>query len=227
MLNLNQIKVGFISLFLTIFSCSGQEEIKLTLNNFSSHQIDSIVIPEDIEKGLDKLVVNKRIDIDQSRTLQMVLDKSQLWDEGSFWILIYGKNKTWESSWGFHDMGYIINDTINVYDNGLSQGKNQLKKPKELIVFFKNIDKVKKIDSIVSPLIIKEKIIRSIVNGVEKQNTESREIIFDFEKIKETPEFDVWISGKKYRAVIQHDFDDWNNNQEFLCFKNGQINPTN
>ena len=227
MLNFNQIKIGFVLVFLNIISCSGQEEIKLTINNFSSHKIDSIVIPQEKEKGLNKLVFNKDIEKGQTDILKIFLDKSNLWDEGSFWIVIYGKVKTWESSWGFHDMGHVLNDTINVYDKGLTKGKNSLVKPKELFVYFYKMDKTVKIDSVVSTSILKEKIQRSIVNGMEKQNNENREIIFDFEKIKETPEFDVWISGKKYRAIMQHDFDDWNNNQEFLYFKNGQIIPTN
>lgn len=225
-MNFIHFKISVLFILISTVSCIGQEEVKITVNNFSSYKIDSIVIPKKREKGLDKLVFNKSIDKKQTDILKIMLDKSNLWYEGSFWIVIYAKNKTWENSWGFHDMGYIINDTINVYDNGISKGKLQLKKPKELIIFFSNKDMTRKIDSIVSPSIIKEKIQRSIVNGMEKQNTEDREIIFDFEKIKEKPEFEVWISGKKYKVIVEHNFDDWNNNQGFLYFKNGQFSKS-
>jgi|GEM_PF-3600808 hypothetical protein len=223
-MNFNCILISRLLLILvSVISCSAQEEVKITIHNFSSYKIDSIVIPEKSEKGLDKLVFNTSIDTNQSETFKIALDKSKLWHEGSFWIVIYAKNKIWEDSWGFHDMGYIINDTINVYDNGLSKGKHPLKRPEELTVYFINKDKTEKIDSIVSPVVIEEKIQRSIVNDVEKQDTETRIITFDFDKIKETPEFEVWISGKNYKVIIEHDFDDWNNNQEFLYFNEGTI----
>lgn len=221
-----QFKIFFFFILMNTVSCIGQEEIKVTINNFSSHKIDSIVIPEKKEKGLDKLVFNKRIDTSQSEVLKIDLDRSKLWNEGSFWIKIYSKDKIWENSWGFHDMGFIINDTINIYNNGLSTGKQTLKKPKELTVFFFNKDKTGKIDAIVSPSIIKETISRSIVNGVEKEDAETRIIIFDFDKISRMPEFDVWISGNKYKAILKHNFDDWNNNQAFLFFNNGQFSDS-
>lgn len=223
-MNLNDLMIFHLILILTCtVSCNAQEEVKITVNNFSSYKIDSIVIPANTEKGLDRLVFGRGIETNKSDILKIILDKSNLWNEGSFWIEIYSKNKIWENSWGFHDMGYIISDTINVYNNGLSKGKNQLKKPEELIVYFTNKDKTKKIDSIVSHSIIKQEIQQSFVNGIEKRDTETRIITFDFEKMKEMPEFQVWISGKNYNVFIEHDFDDWNNNLEFLYFKEGTI----
>ncbi|QAA82529.1 hypothetical protein EI546_12725 [Aequorivita sp. H23M31] len=218
---------GFIFTLFMVVSCNGQENVNLTVNNFSSHRIDSIVIPKNEEKALEKIVFSDGIGVDQKDVLKINIDKSHIWYQGSFWIIFYSQNKKWETSWGFHDMGYIINDTINVYDKGVSKGKRKLEKPKELLVYFYNRDKAKKIDSIISSSILREKISRTIVDGRESQNSENREIIFDFEKIKKNSEFDVWISGKKYKAIIEHDFDDWNNNQVFLYFKNGQIISTN
>jgi len=195
-----------------IISCKAQIEVELKINNFSAYKIDSIV---STDKGLNKVLFQQNIEPNQSTTIKLTFDKSELWYQGAFNITVYTTHRIWTGSWGFHDMGYINSyETINVYDNGLSYGKVRLIKPEEFTVFLYNQDKTRKIDSIASSVNIKE---------VKENSPRSREIIFYFDKLKRKPEFAVWISGKKYQPYIEYDFEDWNNNREFLYFYDGQF----
>ena len=119
-----------------IISCKAQIEVELKINNFSAYKIDSIV---STDKGLNKVLFQQNIEPNQSTTIKLTFDKSELWYQGAFNITVYTTHRIWTGSWGFHDMGYINSyETINVYDNGLSYGKVRLIKPEEFTVFLYN-----------------------------------------------------------------------------------------
>lgn len=116
-----------VSMLLFLISCKSHENVAIIINNFSSVDIDSIVIPK--SENLKKKTFIKKIKSQKSQKLRVEVDKIKLWKQGAFMIKVYSPNKTWETSWGFHDMGNIgKQEIINIYDNNVTQGNPILEK---------------------------------------------------------------------------------------------------
>lgn len=182
-----------------LVSCYGQEAISVKINNRSSITIDSI--------STDTQKIKCAIKPNMDTIIDISIKNKDIYHEGAIGMNIYQKGKPKNATIGFHDMGQISKFDVYVFNEGIFYKNNPIM-PKELIVYFYNVEKKSKIDTIISPSIVK----------IKEASPRRRKIIFDYNKIKNSPIFSIIISGKKYDVNLDHDFKNWNTNQYFLYF---------
>ncbi len=203
----------FISylLAITFCSCNRQNDITLTFINKSSVPIDSIII------GANKIIKLGQIAVGQRYSKKLNHIKVNTNREGLFGFTACLNGRRSGSAWGFHDYGRIFSnqEVFYIYDNGITKTDKPLMKPKALKLYFYN-SSLKNIDTFLSAN-----------NGIIKVNEMSPrnvEIIYDYDKIEKLKEFIVVMSGTKMNYKIDfHDFDNWNNTQDFLHIESDKI----
>lgn len=202
------------AILLLFTSCFGQSSTTLTFVNKSNWEIDSIVLFKP-----DRVVL-KKIDVKQqySKTLDYIQINTNR--EGAFPFTVYTKEKTLLGSWGFHDFGMLISKTevFYIFDNGINTTGTPIEKPKELKLYFYNASN-ESINSFFA--------FRNTLKEVKELSPRSFEIIFDFDSIEKSNDFIVIINGKRKVCKIEHDFNNWNDNQTFLYYENNSIKKGN
>jgi len=197
---------------LCVFSCSGQQPpdtITLHITNRSDNLIDSVVI------GYKQI---KMIAIKPGEKQTLKIDVSQFpsQHEGVIPVYVYKNERKFAAQFGFHDWGVFPKkeESLYVFDKGINNKDELVTKPLHLILYV--IPKTSTaIDSIeISSLILKKK---------TKQPTFT-ELLLDFSLFEKEPEIKVHQKGKVYTLKIDHDWNNWNYNQELIyIYDNGII----
>lgn len=200
----------FLQLLIIIYcstACKSQEStqiIKVIVTNRSTSTIDSISLlhkadnlKEQIKPGEIKIINVDVSDIDSHR-------------EGAMDIWLYQKGKKWNGTWGFHDFGFARTvDSIFLYNHGINYKDEDLKKPGEFNLYLTDMSS-HKIDSVAAKEIIKTRIFR-----LQKGNIK---MMLNYELFEQSPTVVIHEAGKSYAVKIDHDWQDWNNNQEILYY---------
>jgi hypothetical protein len=185
-----------------LISCTGQEKkgkYSLHIINKSSMPIDSILI----HKGIK---ISQEVGIGQTKSVEIDLSNEDIAGEGAFPSFIYQNGKKYYAQWGFHDWSKLAKtyDSIYLFDNGVNYKNENLVKPKELTLFL--IDKMSSgIDSIYTEALITKYVKPTYI-----------ELSLDFGKIEKNPVLKIYQGGKFFIVGVDHDWNDWNNTQEFI-----------
>lgn len=191
-------------------SCKSQTNlVVIEIHNRSSKPIDSIVVQK-------KSVLN----IAPGKTTHILgdLTKESVSGKGAFPLDIYQNGKRFPARWGFHDWGVVFSakDSIYLYDHGLSFNGQPLQMPPTLSLFF-SLCKSQHIDSIYS--------LNNSIMKIRESSPLHREVVYNYKLLREKPVFLMRMEGKEYRKDLRsHDFENWNNAQDFLTFANGEFN---
>lgn len=190
-------------LFCSIIGCKGQEKKdEVRIINRSSSIIDSIIIPSMNLKIYEQIKTNgeKKIKVNFPE-----------YSSGKNLLILFlnAKGKKVQALWGLCDLGScsIMNKDIYLFDHGINYKDENLLEPKELSLFL--IDKTsEKIDSI-----------KALIPNAIKNKSETPkyiELSLDFKKIKNYPSLKIFQKDTSYVILIDHDWNDWNNNQEIV-----------
>ena len=190
---------------LFVSSCNAQDQdiIILNVTNRSGGAIDSIIIP------YKKIAIKQPLAADKSIAIKMDIgDLKNSNREGVIPFFIFRNNKKFFGHFGFHDWGVFPKkaESVYVFDNGINFKDEPIPKPTYLTLFL--IPKTSfGIDSIkVAPSILKKK-------NIEKNYTE---LVLDFELFEKEPEIKLYQKGRAYTLKVEHDWNNWNNNQEII-----------
>ncbi len=195
-------------------SCKGQKNldtITIHVTNRSHNPIDSIIVP------YKQIKVKEGVGI--GKTFSINIDVNQLgsYSEGYFPIFIYQKERKFIGQFGFHDWGTLTKKEEHVYlfDKGINYKDEALKKPVELQLFI-----IPKTSLGIDSVVISQ-------SALKKKNVASTftELLLDYESFEKAPEIKIYQNGRSYILKIDHDWDNWNYNQEFIYVLDNGIFP--
>ena len=186
------------------------ETIILHITNRSHWPIDSIIVPYKETK------IKESIEAGKTFTFKLDVSLFNSGHEGAIPIFLYQSKKTFSGQFGFHDWGVFAKKEEHLYlfDNGINYKDELLQKPLEITLFIIPMASAA-IDSIeIALAILKRKNIRAT----------HTELTLDFELFEKEPEIKLYQKGKVYKIKIEHDWNNWNNNQEFIyVYDNGEF----
>ncbi len=197
-----------VIVFLT--SCKAQKS-SITLFNKSHFNVDSVYFPH-LVKGYPLLIKPG-----EKRTIAADISMLKKVGEEGLNVFIYLEGKMFSTifcqDFG-QALGGIKNDDIYVFDHGISGTDKGLDEPNEIRVYLINRSN-ENIDSVVSKIQLKS----------GKQLTDSlTEVILRYKQFKINPRLEIHQNKKAYSIYIEHDWDNWNINQEiYYLYQNGII----
>lgn len=107
-------------LFLSLYcfcSCNlQQKKAKISISNYSSSVIDSIVLP------YKNLKIYEKISLKETKTIEVDIPEPYPSEKSGLYLYLYQRGKRTTVSWGYCDMGTCIQTlkNINVFDNGIN-----------------------------------------------------------------------------------------------------------
>ena len=198
-----------VSCFIITFYGCKDKKVEVTITNRSDSNIDSVLFP---------LTKSKWINIPPGKSKKDFVDVSdvQSGHEGLLPLLIYQGSKKINWSWGFHDFGYFNEkERYYVFENGINTVDVPLRKPDTLTIIFINRTN-NKIDSF-----------RANSLKSYKFRQTYHELVFAFSEFQKDPNFMIYQNKIPIKASVDHDWNNWNSNQEFLyLYNNGIVSKT-
>jgi len=195
------------------FSCNGQtrsdaKTITLYITNRSSVPIDSLFFP------YRQITIKENIETGKTLIVKVDIDKRDINTDGAFPVFLYQKERTFRGRFGFHDWEVVAKNEEHIYlfNKGINYKDEKPKKPTEINLLL--IPKTSSgIDSIeIDSSILKKKVVQ----------TNYIELTLDFTLFEKNPEVKIYQNGNPYVLRIDHDWDNWNYNQEFIyVYDNG------
>lgn len=201
--------VIFYTLLYLALGCSCnlfQQKIRISITNYSTASIDSIIVPYKNTK------FNKKIYSRETRTIEVEMPK-RIPNKSGLSLYLYQKGKKNVIGWGYCDLECIQTiKNIYVFDNGITFKDEKLLKPKEITLYV--FDRTsKRVDSIIP------------ANGsLKKKNITNKyiELNLDFENFEKDPKLKIYQQGKIYIIKVDHNWEDWNSTQEIVnVYDNG------
>ncbi len=193
-----------------ISACSQPLPFKITVVNRSSYSIDSIIIPDQNIKWLQKIPKGKTkiFDADESKMFK--------YNEGGFESLyIYYNNQKIEASWGRLGSPSFNRkeEFIYVFDNGINYVDTALKEPSFFRLLIIN-ECSEKLDTVEIP--------KCQIVSVKVKNGYI-ELIVDYKEFRDNPIVIVKQNGKIFTTTFKHNWNNWNDVEGFIYLQNGGV----
>jgi hypothetical protein len=193
-------------------SCKGQQsnsKVKIWITNRSHSVIDSVVFTGLNGDGIGTIGIN------ESRNIELNVSGVDAYQKGIMQMIIYSGGKKLPASWGLHDLGKFLNteEHVYVFDNGFNIKDKSVERPQELTIILVN-KSLSPIDSVTA-----------FPSTLNKLNVQPNfwELKLNFESIQKNPFLNIYQQEKRFKVLIDHDWNNWNNTQEFLYLHNNGI----
>ena len=202
--------VSITILILVITACSPQPPFKITVVNRSSFYIDSVIIPDQNIKWMQK--------ISKGKTKIFEADESKMfrYNKGGYESIdIYYNQQKIEASWG-HLGSPAYNrkkEFIYVFDNGINYIDTLLKEPSFFRLLIVN-ESSEKLDTVEIPncQIVSAK----VKNGYT-------ELIVDYKEFRDHPILRVKQNGKIFTTTFIHNWNNWNDVEGYIYLQDGGV----
>ena len=198
-----KVSILLLATLISCFGCSGQEaskRITINLTNRSNTAIDSVAFPH------NRLVLKDRITKNETKTFEVDVSGVDTKTEGRLPVIVFTGNMKFRAAWGFHDWGDFVkkDEHFYIFDNGINSVDIPLQKPAvlEIIIINKTTNKI---DSITS----------TAITQIKRRETYI-ELLLNYDKAKQDPRLTIFQNNTPITFSLEHDWQNWNINQEFV-----------